>query len=115
MKQADIVFDNENQSLKDIARLNNVSPQKVFMAMKPAGKLNQSVALPPTPPPGTGSKTLTEFSREYRLDNQQMLKGLTDSNIAADADMTIKQIARQNDLAPADVYSLLQQIAKSHN
>ena len=82
--------------------------------MRPTGKLNQSEGLPPTPPPGTGSKTLIEFSKEYRFDIQQVLKGLTDSNIAADADMTIKQIARQNDMAPTDVYTLLRQIAISH-
>jgi len=115
LKQANIVFDNENQSLKDIARLNNISPQKVYLAMKPVGKLNPSEGLPPTPPPGTGSKTLAEFSKEYRFDIQQVLKGLTDSNISAGADMTIKQIARQNDMAPTDVYSLLRQIAESRD
>ena len=83
--------------------------------MKPIGKLNQSEGLPPTPPPGTGNKTLTDFSKEYRFDIQQVLKGLTDNNISAGADMTIKQIARQNDMAPTDVYTLLRQIAKSHN
>jgi len=115
LKQANIVFENENQSLKDIARINDISPQKVFLAMKPIAKLNQSESLPPTPPPGTGNKTLADFSKEYRFDIQQVLKGFTDNNISVGADMTIKQIARQNDMAPTDVYTRLRQIAESHD
>jgi len=111
LKQANIVFENENQSLKDIARINEISPQKVFLAMKPIAKLNQSESLPPTPPPGTGNKTMADFSKEYRFDIQKMLKGLTDKNISASADMTIKQIAEHNSMAPSDVYALMRRIA----
>jgi hypothetical protein len=46
------------------------------------------------------------------LDIHQILKGLSDNNVSARADMTIKQIARQNDMAPSDVYALMRQIAK---
>ena len=109
------VFDNENQSLKDIARTNDISPQQVFLAMRPIGKLNPAEGLPPTPPPGTGNKTPADFSKEYSVDIQQILKGFSDNNVSASADMTIKQIARQNDMAPTDVYSLLRQIAESHD
>jgi hypothetical protein len=112
LKQADIVFDNENQSLKDIARMNDISPQQVFLAMRPAGNHNTGQGLPPTPPPGTGNKTLADFSREYSLDIQQILKGFSDNKVSAGADKTIKQIARQNEMAPTDVYTLLRQIAK---
>jgi hypothetical protein len=115
LQQANIVFDNEKQSLKDIARLNDISPQGVYLAMKPSGGLYPSEDLPPTPPPGTGNKTLSDFSKEYRFDIQQVQKSLTDNNISAGADMTIKQIARQNDMAPTDVYSLLRQIAESRD
>ncbi|CAB1064341.1 hypothetical protein D1BOALGB6SA_9133 [Olavius sp. associated proteobacterium Delta 1] len=111
LKQANMVFDNENQSLKEIARLNDISPQKVFLAMKPSGKRNRSDGLPPTPPPGAGNKTLADFSREYSVDIQQILKSLTDENVSASADMTIKQIARQNSMAPSDVYTLMRRVA----
>ena len=80
--------------------------------MKPIGKLNQAEGLPPTPPPGTGNKTLADFSKEYSVDIQQILKGFSDNNVSARADMTIKQIARQNDMAPADIYALLRRITK---
>ena len=80
--------------------------------MKPIGKLNQAEGLPPTPPPGTGNKTLADFSKEYSVDIQQILKGFSDNNVSARADMTIKQIARQIDMAPADIYALLRRITK---
>lgn len=115
LKQADIAFDNENQSLKDIARMNDISPQQVFLAMRPIGKLNQAKGLPPTPPPGTGNKTLADFSREYSLDIQPILNGFGDNNVSASADMTIRQIARQNDMAPTDIYTLMRQIADRHD
>jgi hypothetical protein len=112
LQQAKIAFDDENQSLQDIARLNDTSPQKVYLAMKPSGKLNRSEGLPPTPPPGTGNKTLSDFSKEYSLDIRQILKGLNDNNVSASADMTIKQIARQNNMAPTDIYTHLRQTAR---
>jgi hypothetical protein len=83
--------------------------------MRPFGKHNPAQGLPPTPPPGTGNKTLTDFSKEYRVDSQKILKGFSGNNVSASADMTIKQIARQNNMAPADIYTLLRQIADRHD
>ena len=113
LKQANILFENENQSLKDIARTNGISPQQVFLAINPGTKPSPKQGLPPTAPPGTGNKTLAEFSREFSLDMERIIKGFGVHNVTAAADMTIKQIARQNDMAPSDVYALMQQIAKS--
>jgi len=115
LKKANIVIDNENQTLKDVARINEISPQEVFLAMKPIGKLSYAESLPPSPPPGTGSKKLTDLRKEYSFDIQQILKSLTKKNISASADMTIKQIALQNDMAPMDLYTLLRKIAESHD
>jgi hypothetical protein len=112
LRKANIQFDDENQSLQDIARNNGISPQNVFLAMKPAEIAPRSGGLPPNPPPGTGNKTLTEFSQEYGFDLQRVLKSLSDKNLAARADMTIKQIARQNDMAPTEVYILLREIVQ---
>ena len=113
LKQAQIAVDNENQTLKDIGRANKISPQQVFLAMKPKTESDQLKSLPPTPPPGTGSKKLNNLSREYRFDIQQVLKGLTGVDVKADADMTIKQIAQKNEMAPSDVYALVRKVAES--
>ncbi|MBW2431991.1 MAG: DUF4405 domain-containing protein [Deltaproteobacteria bacterium] len=113
LKQAHIVVDDENQTLKDIARINKMSPQQVFMAMTPIKESVQIKSLPPTPPPGTGNKKLNDLSRAYNFDIQQVLKGLTEVDVKAEAGMTIKQIARQNEMAPDDVYALVRKVAES--
>ena len=110
LKQAQIVVDNENQTLKDIARINKMSPQQVFVAMKPNTEPRQLKRLPPTPPPGIGTKKLNDLSREYSFDIQQVLKGLSEVGIKAEADKTIKQIAQQNEMAPSDVYALVRKV-----
>jgi hypothetical protein len=113
LKQANIIVDDEKQTLKDIARANKISPQQVFLAMKPNKESGLSKSLPPTPPPGTGSKKLIDLSQEYSFDIQPVLKGLTENSVKAGADMTIKQIARQNEMAPTDVYALVRKVAES--
>jgi len=113
LKQAQIVVDNENQTLKDIARTNKMSPQQVYLAMKPNKESGQLKSLPPTPPLGTGSKKLNDLSREYTFDIQQVLKGLAEVGVKADADNTIKQIAQQNEMAPSDVYALVRKVAEN--
>ena len=112
LRKANIRFDDENQSLKDIARVNDISPQNLFEAMKPIAAPRPSDGLPPTPPSGTGNKTLSEFALGFNFDIQLVLKLLTDKNITATADMTLKQIARRNDMAPTDVFILLREIVQ---
>ena len=63
-------------------------------------------------PEPTFNKTLSDFSKEYGLDIQEILNGFIDNNVSASADMTIKQIARQNDMAPTDIYTLLRRITE---
>jgi DNA-binding CsgD family transcriptional regulator len=111
LKQANIVVDDENQTLKDIARINKMSPQQVFTAMTPIKESVQIKSLPPAPPPGTGNKKLDDLSREYNFDLQQVLKGLTEVDVKVEAGMTIKQIALQNEMAPDAVYALVRKVA----
>jgi hypothetical protein len=113
LKQADIFFENQNQQIKDIARLNNISPQQVYQAMKPTDNADQPSKLPPAPPPGTGNKTLTELCGEYGLDIQRILNGLLQEKISAAANMTIRAIAQQNNMAPSDIYNHVIRIAKN--
>ena len=113
LRQAHIIFDDENQTLQNIARINKTSPQQVFLAMKPVKESAQIKSLPPTPPPGMGNKKLNDLSREYRFDIQQLLKGFTEADVKADAGMTIKKIAQQNAMAPDDVYALMRKVVES--
>ncbi|MEW6674109.1 MAG: DUF4405 domain-containing protein [Thermodesulfobacteriota bacterium] len=116
LKQAGIQFKNENQTLLSIAKSNNMSPQQVYLAMKPAEEVETAggrARMPETPPGGTGNKTLAAICGEYGLDVAAIMKGLADSNIRAVADMNLKAIAGQNNVGPVDVYDLIRKIAET--
>jgi hypothetical protein len=47
---------------------------------------------------------LADICQEYNLNIPTILRGLTDKNIKAEAEMTIKKIAEENNISPVDVY-----------
>ena len=116
LKKAGIQFENERQTLLAIAKLNKLSPQQVYLAMKPAEKIESATGkpkMPETPRAGTGKRTVADFVQEYGLDVETILRGLAANNIKATADMNLKTIAEQNNMGPVDVYDLIRKIAES--
>ena len=116
LTKAGIKFENENQTLLAIARLNKMAPQQVYLAMKPAEKIDSATGkpkMPETPMAGTGKRTVADFVQEYGLDMETILRGLGANNIKATADMNMKTIAEQHHMGPSDVYDLIRRIAES--
>lgn len=57
LKGAGIRFENDMQTLKDIARLNRLSPQQIYLSMKPAvPETGKSDNLPETTGKGAGKE-----------------------------------------------------------
>ncbi|TES90908.1 MAG: hypothetical protein E3J94_04415 [Desulfobacteraceae bacterium] len=104
-------FESEEQSLKDIARQNNISPQQVYFAMKPVNPAGNSKSLPDNPPAGFGNRNLADICQEYRLDIKAVVRGLTEKNLMADAEMTVKGIAEVHNVGPMDVFEAIKEIA----
>ena len=116
LTKAGIKFENENQTLLAIAKLNKIAPQQVYLAMKPAEKIESATGkpkMPETPMAGTGKRTVADFVQEYDLDMETIIRGLGANNIKATADMNMKTIAEQNNMGPSDVYDLIRKIAES--
>jgi len=113
LKKAGILFENEKQTLKEIASLNNISPQQVFLAMKPPEKAGSPKPMPDTPVPGTGKRSLTDICATYDLNITTIMKGLIENNIRATNNMNLREIADQNNMGPSDVYDLIKRIADS--
>ena len=116
LKKAGIKLENENQTLLVIAKLNKMPPQQVYLAMKPVEKTEGAAGkpkMPETPMAGTGKRTVADIIREYGLDREAIMRGLSANNIMATADMNMKTIAEQNNLGPVDVYDLIRKIAES--
>ena len=119
LEKAGFNVPDENTTLKEIARINQVSPQKIYLTMKQTGKKpNQSIGktreLPNSPEPGTGNLTLADFCVQYGLDLKIILRSLNEQKIKATAEMTIKDIGVKNEINPFDVYEKIKTIAMNN-
>jgi len=100
--------------IQAIAKLNKKSPQQLYLAMKPVEVPGKSKELPDTPQPGMGNRSLADLCQEYDLNIRVALRGLADNKIKAIADMTMKNIAAQNNISTLDVYAIIKETAKQH-
>ena len=101
-------FASKANSLKDIAKANDIAPQKVYDIIRKAqANGNPLAALPPTPPEGTGKIKLAQLCRQYDVPLKMAIKKFSSTGIQASGDATIKQIANNAGLHPADLFDLL--------
>ena len=110
LKANGIRLDNDRQSLQDIAAANGISPQQIYLAIKPAEIPAATTAprtLPESPPAGIGRLALAEITRTYGLDIGQVMGRLRAEGLDIDPDLTLREIAAANRLAPEDVYRML--------
>lgn len=119
LSEAGYKVDNETQTLKEIARNNGVSPQQLYLAMIPASGgpsqySGKKHLLPGTSVPGTGNLTLADFCSQYNLDVNVVIRSLQELNIMSKEDMTIKKIAKANNMRPGDIYDRLKSIAANY-
>ncbi len=82
--------------------------------MKPVEVPGKSKELPDTPQPCIGNRSLADLCQEYDLNIRVALRGLADNKIKAIADMTIKNIAAQNNISTLNVYAIIKETAKQH-
>lgn len=101
--------DSEETTLAEIGRKYGVSPQQIYLAIRPAKivsdpQAGQKIALPDTAPPGTGNLTLADFCARFGLNLKQVERGLKQKGVLASAELTLKTIAANNNTSPTDVY-----------
>ena len=106
LRDGEIIFSDENQTLLEIAKNNNLSPKDIFSILQPESKRPQGM-LPEEPPAGLGKKPLAELCREYSLDLDEVLRILADRNMTAKAEMNIQEIAEVTGKDPYGVYDLI--------
>jgi hypothetical protein len=113
LRAAGVTFKSAEQTIQEIAKQNKMSPQQVFLAMKPLSTVGKHKKLPLSPPPGLGRRSLADICQEYNLNIPTILRVLTDKNIKAEAEMTIKNIAEQNSISPIDVYEVIKETSEA--
>lgn len=113
--------DVETVTLKEIAEANHVSPQQIYLAMKP-DKDKSSVPvvseggvipLPDAPPPGTGNLTLADLCSQYHLNIKKVVRAMSEKGYTVDEASNLKTIAANNQTSPIDLYEVLKEIAPS--
>jgi len=119
LEKAGYKVDNENQTLQEIAKINSVSPQQIYLAMSPKTDkssvfFGKAQALPKTPAPGTGNQTFADFCSQYNLNMKIIISSLKESGITVKEDMTIKKIGEANKISPFDIYEKVKSIVENN-
>lgn len=125
LQAAGLEVSGEKQTIKDIAKNNERSPQQVYEIIKPA-KASKAEAptaghdaaapagatgvFPDAPKAGWGKTKLSDVCTEYGLDPAEVIGKLADKGITAAPGDAIKEIGAANDIDPMGVFEALHEI-----
>ncbi|MHA1444864.1 MAG: DUF4405 domain-containing protein [Candidatus Hodarchaeales archaeon] len=120
LKEAGFTVEGETQTLSAIGKLNDISPQQIYLTIKPSGRKSATYSvvakkLPDSPPSGTGNMTLADLCSQYNLNMKIILRALAKENINASEDLTIKKIAEENQIGSTDLYERIKIIASTNS
>ena len=118
LKTAGLTVTDGKETLKDIARRHNLTPQQVYEIIKPAKRDPVAVKgpggrilFPDAPSPGWGKKTLAAFCQEYSLDLEKIIDTLAGQGIKVEGARSIKENASANGKEPMELFEALHAIA----
>lgn len=114
LKGAGIQVNGKEDILKDIASINNRSPQQIYEIILPAQNTDQEetvARIPDAPESGWGKKKLSDACDEFGLELDNIIAKLGDKGVIAEAEMNIKDIAGANDIDPMGVFEAIHEIA----
>lgn len=107
LEDAGLQFNDTSETLASIASANKLTPQELYKIIKPAtqiAEVNGRVTFPDSPIPGFGNMTLAAVCSEFNLMFPVIQRGLAKNGIKAEANMTIQEIAAENDIAPMSLF-----------
>ena len=110
LRQAEIQFENETQTINDIAKENNLTPKQVYEIIKPAAQkkdTNGHSVFPDSPPPGFGRKKLSEVCTDFGLDLPEIIYALSKKGVKAESAQSIKEIAAKNNMEPMAIFEII--------
>jgi hypothetical protein len=117
LNEAGYPVDDSMITLQAIGKKYHVPPQLIYETIKPASIVSDQgsggiITLPESPPPGTGKLTLADFCAQYSLSSKMVIRELKGHGIEASADLTLKEIASQNQISPVDLFEIIKTIVK---
>ncbi len=94
-----IIFENTDQTLQEIAEINNTTPQEIYEEIsKKSGTERQGS--------GIGRKILDDFASEVGKTPQEVLEILKANGIDAELGQTLRVIGDNNNMPPRDIFDL---------
>ncbi len=111
LQNAGILVQDDQQSLLEIATQHNITPQQLYLLMKPEDNPETGKIFPDEPEKGFGNRRLTEICSEYGLSLPHVLEQMAGSSIIAVPDQTIRQIAEQNQINTHEVFLSIRKAA----
>ncbi len=110
LRRAGIRFENETQTVEEIAAANDLSPKQLYEIMKPAAVKtveDEHAGLPDTPPPGFGRMELVDFCAGFDLDITGIIDALLQKGVEAEPGQSIREIAEENGMVPMAVFEMI--------
>ena len=112
LKAAGIEVESAAQTMEEIAHINGISPQQIYVVMKPESQ-RVTNEMPEEALGGTGNRTLAQICEMYQLDPKAIVQGLEKQNIIAEPNQAMKEIAAANSIDPHGVYAAIYTLAKT--
>jgi hypothetical protein len=110
LKDAGIVVESSNQTLIQIAQLNHISPNQIYLTMKVAESLPVK-GMPEDAPAGTGNQILADLCQTFELDGHLIVQELRNRKLLIEIDQTLKENAITNNIGPHELYALIREIS----
>lgn len=105
-----------DQTLLAISQDNGMTPQQVYMVIKPAASAMKTPpagdvpAFPDEPKPGFGRKTLEQVCSELQLEYATVAKGLQAKGLTVEAGKTIHEIAEASGKEPMEIFEAMRAV-----
>ncbi len=104
LKEQGIRVKSKKETLKKIAKANDVTPKDIYIMIKDK---ETKFRLPTSIPVGIAHKSLQRLSQEYKMNLVLFLEHLKKYGIEAMPEKTFKRIAHEYHLHPAQLYNML--------
>ena len=107
---AGVKYQDEEQTVLDVAKNNNLTPKEVWLVMqkaKPEDAPGVKLSFPETPFPGFGRQTLQQICNTYQLDSKAIVVALEAKGLTVDVTQSVKEIANINKSDPHALFEII--------
>jgi len=110
LEKADLQAVSTDATLAEIAKANNITPQQVYILIKPAPAKEGKKEMTSKPGMGFGRKKLSSICAEYGIDTNATVQGLKGLGIEAAPGWSMREIGEKNDMEPYSVFDAIRQL-----